>query len=117
MDQTAPAPAVEDGAALDDFLGAKPPSQRARRLKWGAVALVVLLVLWIAARLVFGGDEPVGYATQAVRRGALTVSVSATGNLAPTNEVEVGSELSGLVTQVFIDNNDRVARGQVLARL
>ncbi len=115
MDQTTPA--VEDRAALDAFLGAKPPSRRARWLKWGAVALVVLLVLWIALRLLFGGDEAVGYATQPVRRGDLTVSVSATGNLAPTNEVEVGSELSGLITQVFVDNNDRVTRGQVLARL
>ena len=46
-----------------------------------------------------------------------TVTVSATGNLQPTNEVQVGSEQSGLVTQVFVDNNDRVAAGQPLARL
>ncbi|WP_156679626.1 efflux RND transporter periplasmic adaptor subunit [Sphingomonas profundi] len=107
----------DDKAALDDFLGARPPSRRARYLKWGAVALVVLLVLWIAARLLFGSDVAVSYATQPLRRGNLTVSVSATGNLAPTNEVEVGSELSGLVTEVFVDNNDRVRKGQVLARL
>ncbi|TVV69858.1 efflux RND transporter periplasmic adaptor subunit, partial [Sphingomonas solaris] len=119
MDKPTPSDATpaEDRAALDDFLGAKPPSRRARYVKWGAVALAVLLVLWIAFRLLFGGAEPVSYATQPVRRGGLTVSVSATGNLAPTNEVEVGSELSGLITQVFVDNNDRVRKGQVLARL
>ncbi len=111
------ASAPDDQAALDDFLGAKPPSKRAFYLKWGAVALVVLLVLWIAWRLLFGASTAVGYATQPLRRGQLTVSVSATGNLAPTNEVEVGSELSGLITQVFVDNNDRVVKGQVLARL
>jgi len=47
----------------------------------------------------------------------LRVTVSATGNLQPTSEVEVGSELSGLVTEVNVDNNDRVTRGQVLARI
>jgi len=43
--------------------------------------------------------------------------VSATGNLQPTNEVDVGSEVSGLVETVLVDDNDRVKNGQVLARL
>jgi HlyD family secretion protein len=47
----------------------------------------------------------------------LTVTVSATGKLAPTNQVQVGSELSGLVENVFVDVNARVTRGQVLAVL
>ena len=47
--------------------------------------------------------------------GALSVSVSATGKLAPTNQVQVGSELSGLVTKVVVDVNDRVTQGQPLA--
>ncbi|MGB7904275.1 MAG: efflux RND transporter periplasmic adaptor subunit, partial [Steroidobacteraceae bacterium] len=55
--------------------------------------------------------------TTPVQRGDLRVTVSATGNLKPTNEVEVGSELSGLVTEVNVDNNDRVTKGQVLARI
>ena len=49
--------------------------------------------------------------------GTLVVKVSATGNLQPTNKVEVGSELSGIVTQVLADENDRVKKGQVLAQL
>jgi HlyD family secretion protein len=41
--------------------------------------------------------------------------VSATGKLAPTNQVTVGSQLSGLVTKVVVDVNDRVTAGQPLA--
>jgi HlyD family secretion protein len=41
----------------------------------------------------------------------LTVTVSATGKLAPTNQVTVGSQLSGLVTRVVVDVNDRVTGG------
>src|SRR3546814_12223748 len=57
------------------------------------------------------------YATQEVERGDLTVTVSATGNLKPINQVDVGSEQSGLITDVYVDVNDRVTKGQVLARL
>ena len=45
----------------------------------------------------------------------MTVSVSATGKLAPTNQVTVGSQLSGLVTKVVVDVNDRVRAGEALA--
>ncbi|MDG4554424.1 MAG: efflux RND transporter periplasmic adaptor subunit [Candidatus Competibacter sp.] len=57
------------------------------------------------------------YQTETVSRGNLRVTVSATGKLAPVNEVEVGSELSGTIEAVFVDYNDRVKKGQVLARL
>lgn len=57
------------------------------------------------------------YQTEMLHRGKLRVTVSATGKLAPVNEVEVGSELSGTIEAVFVDYNDRVKKGQVLARL
>jgi HlyD family secretion protein len=106
-----------DPAALADFLGAKPVSPRAKWLKWGAIAAALLLVLWLLSKLIGGGDAAPSYSTARVERGSLRVTVSATGNLQPTNQVDVGSELSGTVTQVNVDNNDRVTRGQVLARL
>ena len=102
---------------LDEFLGVEPTSPRAvmfRRIGIGLAILVVLVILW---RLIFGGDEKAAYATRPVDRGDLTVVVSATGNLAPTNQVEVGSEQSGTITDVYVDNNDRVRKGQLLAKL
>jgi HlyD family secretion protein len=85
-----------------------------KRIAIVAIVIVAALLLW---RCVRGPSNEVAYATQPVERGDLTVSVSATGNLAPTNQVDVGSELSGLITNVYVDNNDRVTKGQVLARL
>ena len=102
---------------LDDFLGVQPTSARAvlfRRIGIGLAVLVVLIILW---RLFLGGSDQAAYATRPVERGDLTVIVSATGNLAPTNQVEVGSEQSGTVVDVYVDNNDRVRKGQLLARL
>jgi HlyD family secretion protein len=101
---------------LDEFLGRKPPSPRERMLR-KALPLAAVLLAALAALLFARREPPPTFATQQVQRGDLRVTVSATGNLQPTNEVEVGSELSGLVTEVNVDNNDQVTRGQVLARI
>ena len=57
------------------------------------------------------------YATEALKRGDITLTITATGNLVPTNEVTVGSELSGTALEVYADINDRVTKGQPLAKL
>ena len=64
-----------------------------------------------------GKGSPVQYKTQEVKRGSLTVVVTATGTLQPTNTVSVGSEVSGIVKSVEATYNDRVKVGQVLARM
>lgn len=57
------------------------------------------------------------YVTEPLKRGDLNLTVTATGNLEPTNEVTVGSELSGTTLEVLVQTNDRVTKGQPLARL
>lgn len=99
---------------LDEFLGAKTVPAWRRHLKWIVIAIVALVAAYGLFRM-FGAEEEAGYATRAVERGALTVTVSATGKLTPTNQVQVGSELSGLITRVLVDVNDRVTAGQPLA--
>jgi HlyD family secretion protein len=102
-------------AQIDNFLGERPGGRVSRPLAIGAVLLAsALLLAWILLR---GGGGTAQYATAPVERGDLRVTVSATGNLQPTNKVEVGSEISGIIIEVLADNNDRVSRGQVLARL
>ena len=113
---SARAAGAPDKETLEVFLGAPAARPWYRRPSWIAGAVGLVLVLLLLSRC-FAGEGVGGYATEKVRRGNLTVTVSATGNLQPTNQVEVGSEQSGLVTQVFVDNNDRVAAGQPLARL
>jgi HlyD family secretion protein len=80
----------------------------------GAGALVLLALLVLALR---GGGDGVRYQTQAARRGELTVAVTATGTLQPTNQVDVSSVISGIILSVSADFNDTVKVGQELARL
>jgi HlyD family secretion protein len=101
-------------------LGIERSLQRARRLK-RLFAIAVLIIAATAAAIAWRRSNKIAnapkYQTQAAQRGDLIVTVTATGNLEPTNQVEVGSELSGIVETVEVDYNDRVKVGQVLAKL
>ena len=94
--------------------GRRPPWRR-----WLIPALVLLLAAGLTLALVNrrGSAPAFRYRTEPAATGNLVVRISATGNLQPTNQVEVGSELSGIVETVYVDDNDRVTKGQVLARL
>ncbi|MSN26462.1 MAG: efflux RND transporter periplasmic adaptor subunit [Geobacter sp.] len=85
-------------------------------LLWGGAALVLIIVLLLFINRRSSANQ-VNYQTQEVTRGNLTVLVSATGTLQPTNQVEVGSEISGTLKSVEVDYNAKVKRGQVLARI
>ena len=76
-------------------------------------AAVTTVVIWKRME----NSNSVQYKTQEVVRGNLTVIVTATGTLQPTNKVDVGSELSGIIKSVEVDYNGRVKVGQILARL
>src|SRR3990172_3553100 len=91
-----------------------------RRLKlWIIIAmlLIVPLLVYIVIRQATGNANVVQYKTIEVQRGSLTVIVNATGTLQPTNKVDVSSELSGIMKSVYVDYNDMVKVGQVLAKL
>jgi HlyD family secretion protein len=84
-------------------------------LIWGGVILAVVLLIWFWTGR--NSSTQVKYKTYEVKRGNLTVVVSATGTLQPTNQVDVGSEISGTIKKVYVDYNDKVIRGQILATI
>ncbi len=99
---------------LNDFLGVRPVPAWRRWGKWVLVGVGVVLLVLLVMRFLAPAAKP-NYATDVAEKGTLVVSVSGTGKLAPTNQVDVGSEVSGLVARVLVDVNDRVAKGQVIA--
>jgi HlyD family secretion protein len=103
---------------LGDY-GREPPAWKRpawkRYAKWIVIGAVVLLALYFF----FGrGDRSATtFVTQEARRGNIVVTVTATGNLEPRNQVDIGSELSGTMRLVHVDVNDEVKAGQTLAVL
>jgi HlyD family secretion protein len=101
---------------IDEFLGSET---RPRWKRWAIIWVpAVILIALIVAVVIFtkAGDKS-EYVTETISQRSLDIEVTATGNLRPTNQVEVGSEVSGKIDEVNVDVNDRVARGQVLAQI
>lgn len=89
-----------------------------RRWLWVSLFLLLLAGLGIGAWLfVARSSGDVRYDTVEVSRGEVVVTVTATGSVQPTTQVDVSSELSGALAEVAVDFNDKVEVGQVLARL
>jgi len=106
-----------DEAELMNKLGIDPSGKRRKKWKWiiSITLLIIIVIIVGASRNKAGkGDEPTYFKTKDITTGSLTVTVTATGTLKPTNQVDVGSELSGNVLAVNADYNDRVKKGQVL---
>ncbi len=92
-----------------------------RRLPRLAIAAALILAA-IAAALIWrqraaAAHAGPAYVTEPLGRGDIHLDITATGNLEPTNEVTVGSELSGIILEVYVDTNDHVTKGQPLAKL
>lgn len=80
----------------------------------------IVLLLAAAATLTFDsckkGPEFI-YSTETVARRDITTSVTATGTIEPVTKVEVGTQVSGIVSHLYVDYNSQVKAGQVIAEL
>lgn len=85
-----------------------------------------LLLGLIALALVIGGgwwwnagrkDAAPTYRTAKVERGPITATVSSTGTVSPVTSVQVGSQVSGQIKELFADFNSPVKQGQLIARI
>ena len=80
----------------------------------GLIAVLLLIILY---KLIVPSAADYEYVTEPVTRGEVARIVSASGKLRALNTINVGSEISGQVTDVYVDFNSPVTAGQVLARI
>jgi HlyD family secretion protein len=84
------------------------------------VAAVLTLAVLVSGAWVFlrkSGTEAPEYRFVRVQRGDIEANVSATGTLSAVTTVQVGTQVSGQVSAIYVDFNDNVRRGQLLARI
>lgn len=85
--------------------------------------LSFILFLLILGTVIYGytrNHQPSGkeiYKTRLVDRGDVTQVISANGTLTPLELVNVGTQVSGTVAKIYVDFNDQVKKGQILAEL
>lgn len=87
-----------------------------KRIIWIAAGLAVV----IAAATLFGrgskGPEA-NYETLVIAPDTITLSVTATGTVNPVNKVDVGTQVSGIISDIYVDFNSEVEQGQLIAQL
>jgi HlyD family secretion protein len=96
-----------------------PLENNHKQRRWLIAAIVVvvavLVVLFFLRRAGNGGGDH--YRTEAVGRGNITMTVNATGALSAVVTVQVGSQVSGIISKLYADFNSQVKKGQLLAEL
>jgi HlyD family secretion protein len=96
----------------------QPHRRRFPKVLTATIATVIvagLVGLWFYRRAE-ARDAPV-YRFATVERGNIETTVSATGALSAVRTVQVGTQVSGQIAQIFVDFNDVVKKGQLLARI
>ena len=93
-----------------------------KHLKRNLIFVFILLALfgggWFWwSRIEKAKNQVPPYVTEILKRGDISLTITATGNLAPTTQVIVGGELSGTTLEVYVDFNDRVKLGTPMAKL
>ncbi|MER9841304.1 efflux RND transporter periplasmic adaptor subunit [Mesorhizobium australicum] len=120
MDQIVNLPKAESDSAIETALGLDQTGRRRTRRRGWLYALLTLIVLaaglglyqWYA-----GTPSRTDYTTVPAAKADLTVQVSATGTLQPLTQVDISSQLSGIIRSVAVNENQQVKKGDVLAAL
>ena len=87
--------------------------------KKGWIAIGVVAVMIIAWLLLRGGkkEEKITFDTAKVENTNIQTSITATGTIEPVTSVTVGTQVSGIVSHLYVDYNSIVKKGQVIAEL
>jgi HlyD family secretion protein len=96
------------------------PVVRGMNKKRSLIAVIVIALLSVAGVLVYRvayAKEAPAYRFATVQRGNIQSTVSATGTLNAVTTVSVGTQVSGQVSELLVDFNDQVKKGELLARI
>ncbi len=82
---------------------------------WGSVTVVAVVVIIVV--FISGSKTSVIFNTAVTHKQTVEIEVMATGDIQPVEEVEVGTQVSGVIEKIYVDYNSHVKAGQLLAEL
>lgn len=80
------------------------------------IPLIIIIIIAIPFILFKNGGK-VQYITAPIKKRTITQIVEATGTIQPINTVSIGSQVSGLINEIYVDYNSEVEKGQLLAQI
>ena len=90
--------------------------EKKKKVYWFlALIAVVIVVVWM-----FSGSEAkhkISFETDVVKKGIISNYITATGTIEPVTEVEVGTQVSGIIDKIYVDYNSIVSKGQLIAEM
>ncbi len=78
-------------------------------------ALIIGLTVWGATAFRNRSHDVADFVTKRLEKGAIVETVTATGTITPISNIDVGTQVSGRIQEIFVDYNSQVQKGQLLA--
>lgn len=104
-------------AAIPGWFGGLKRLEHIPRWVYAALVVGVLVLAAIVTIVAVRSHTAVSYVTKPIVRQTLVLSVTASGTVNPQNTVTVGTQVSGIISQIYVDFNSKVKKGEVLARI
>ncbi len=85
---------------------------------WIAIGVVAVIIIFALVKCTGGKkEEKISFDTAKVQKTNIQTSITATGTIEPVTSVTVGTQVSGIVSHLYVDYNSVVKKGQVIAEL
>ncbi len=83
------------------------------------IIIILLIIIPVVSGIVFYSQQSkkIKYISEPVKERTITQIVEATGTIEPVNTVDIGSQVSGLINEIYVDYNSEVKKGQLLAQI
>lgn len=81
------------------------------------IIFIIIIVLLCIPFIIKNKSNKVQYIIDSVKERTITQIVEATGTIEPVNTVDIGSQVSGLISNIYVDYNSEVKKGQLLAQI
>ncbi len=85
-------------------------------MKKAAIPVLIILLI-IIPFIIVKNNGKIKYVTAPIEKRTITEIVEATGTIEPVNTVDVGSQVSGMISEIYVDFNSEVKKGDLLAQI
>jgi len=88
-----------------------------RKITIGIILLVIICGGYFAYKKIIGNDNAVQYVTTTVKKGALIVSISGSGQVSVSEQIDIKPKVSGEIVSLAVEQGQEIKKGTIIAKL